>query len=259
MRGEPFEQYVQKAVLGPLGMRKAAFELTPELRRDLAHATMWTLDGRTFEAPTFPLGTSPAGNLYATVNDLGRFLSVLFATGRGPSGSVLKPETLRAMWKPQLVGDQKTGFGLGFMVGELDGRRTVGHSGAVYGFATELLALPDEKLGVAVVATKDCANAVSRRIGHAALRAMVAARDGKARPTTGRTRPVDPDLARRLAGRYGKDHPIDLLERRGRLFLRAAGSLAPVELGRLGDTLVVDDPVNVDPGTVVEPRGDRVA
>jgi D-alanyl-D-alanine dipeptidase len=40
-------------------------------------------------------------------------------------------------------------FGIGFRVGQLDGHRKMGHGGAVYGFATQLDALPDEQLGVA--------------------------------------------------------------------------------------------------------------
>jgi hypothetical protein len=50
------------------------------------------------------------------------------------------------------------------MVGELDGKRRVGHGGAIYGFATQLDCLPDEKLGVVVVNSRDCANPTSSRM-----------------------------------------------------------------------------------------------
>src|SRR5262249_50133687 len=98
LRGEPFEQAVRKAVLEPSG-----FALTPELKQDLAQAVMWTYDGRVFDAPTFPIGTSPAGNLYSTSADLGRFLTVLFAGGNGPNGQVVKPETLKSMFQAQFA------------------------------------------------------------------------------------------------------------------------------------------------------------
>jgi len=48
---------------------------------------MWTYDGREFPAPTFQLGTAPAGCLYASVLDLAQFLRVVFAGGRGPGGA----------------------------------------------------------------------------------------------------------------------------------------------------------------------------
>ena len=59
----------------------------PPLRKashDLANAVMWTYHGREFPAPTFELGMAPAGCMYSTVTDLGRFMSVLFAGGKGP-------------------------------------------------------------------------------------------------------------------------------------------------------------------------------
>ena len=71
------------------GMTRSAFEPLPELTKDLAKAVMWTYHGREFPAPTFELGMAPAGSMYTTVTDLARFLSILFAGGRGPiSGSV---------------------------------------------------------------------------------------------------------------------------------------------------------------------------
>ena len=46
--------------------------------------------------------------------------------------------------------EEKTGFGIGFLVSEFEGKKRIGHGGAVYGFATEFGALPDDKLGVIV-------------------------------------------------------------------------------------------------------------
>jgi len=148
-KNEPYAKYLKRAVLEPMGLGDSAFEPEPRLMRNLAKAYMWTYDGRTFEAPTFQLGIGPAGGLYTSVTDLGRFLSVLFARGRGPNGPVLKPETLEQMWQPQFAkSGETTGFGIGFRLSKFEGRRMVGHGGAIYGFATTLAALPDDKLGV---------------------------------------------------------------------------------------------------------------
>lgn len=203
LRGASFAAYMDRRILAPMGLGESSFRLTPEVERRLARAWMWTLDGRTFPAPTFELGTSPAGNLYSSVADQARFLSVLFAGGQGPGGRVLRPETLEAMWKPQLAPEgAKSGFGLGFFVAELDGRRRVGHDGAVYGFATSLAALPDSKLGVVVVATLDVANSVTSRIANHALRCLLAVKESKPLPSYRPSEPLDPGLARRLEGAY---------------------------------------------------------
>ena len=85
------------------------------------------------------------------------------------------------MFKPEYAkeGDERT-FGLGFVVDKLDGHRRVGHNGAVYGFATALAGLPDDKLGVVVTTSRDCANGVTSHIAEVALRHMLAAKQSKA-------------------------------------------------------------------------------
>ncbi|HKW96931.1 MAG TPA: serine hydrolase [Bryobacteraceae bacterium] len=255
---EPYTKYLKRAVLTPMGLNESAFEPEPELVRHLAKAYMWTYDGRVFEAPTFQLGIGPAGCLYTSVIDLGHFLSVLFARGRDPHGPVLKPETLDEMWKPQFAKPGETaGFGIGFRLSKFEGHRAVGHGGAIYGFATELAALPDDKLGVVAVTTKDSSNAVTNHIAHEALRLMLAARAGKPLPEIHVTRAVDPALARRLDGHYGQGaKAIDLTERNGKLYELPAAGGERVSLRQSGDSLTVDGRLAY--GTRIDPEDDSV-
>ena len=180
---KPFAKYLYQTLLDPLDMKHSRFDKDPELLKELAKAKMWTYHNREFDAPTFELGMAPAGCMYTTVGDLGKFMSVLFARGKGPHGDLLKPETLESMWQPQFVkADVKTGFGLGFMVGQFEGRRVVGHNGAIYGFSTNLSAMPDDKLGVVVVSALDCSNGVTSHIAQEALRLLLAVKDKKPLP-----------------------------------------------------------------------------
>jgi len=242
-QGEPFAKYLKRAVLDPLGLERSSFEPTPEITKDLAKAYMWTIDGRVFEAPTFELGISPAGSMYTTVTDMGRFMSALLAGGRGTKGRMLKSSTLDEMWTPQFApAGQKAGYGIGFGVRELEGRRTIGHGGAIYGFATTLKAMPDDKLGVVVVTTKDAANAVTNRVADLALKAMLAARQGKPIPPPEITSLVDPQFARRIAGRYvNGTKDIDLIESGGTLSMLSTVGGEQVRLRSLGSALIVDD------------------
>jgi CubicO group peptidase (beta-lactamase class C family)/D-alanyl-D-alanine dipeptidase len=243
--GEPFAAYMNRTVLAPLGMTSTGFEPTPELTKALATGQMWTYDGRTFDAPTFALGTAPAGNLYSTVLDLGKFLIALLDEGRGPGGPVVSPATLRSMWVPQFAPSSATrGFGLGFSLSTLDGHRKVGHGGAVYGFATEVSALPDDGLGVAVVITKDCANTTATRIADAALRSLLALKKGEPLPAIETTAPLAPALARRLDGHYNTgDGAAELSARGDKLFLFPARGGFRLELRTRGKELVADDPL----------------
>jgi D-alanyl-D-alanine dipeptidase len=244
VKGEPFGSYVKRGVLVPFGMKGADFEATPEVKKGLAVAEMWTYDGRTFDAPTFPLGTAPAGNLFASVLDLGQFLIALLDEGRGPGGPVVKPETLKAMWEPQFSDKgAPRSFGLGFGLGKLDGHRRIGHNGAVYGFATELTALPDDGIGVAVAISKDCANTVAGRIANAALRSLLAVKAGKPLPTIETTKPVPVEVIRRVAGRYGEGNAaVELTARGDVLSMTQASGGFRLDLRMDGDgKLVVDD------------------
>src|ERR1700680_4753219 len=116
------------------------------------------MNGLRLEAPIFQLGMAPAASMYSTVNDLGRFVSVLLAQGETQNGGILKPATLEQMWSPQFPNPGGRVFGLGFIVRSLDGHRLVGHGGAIYGFATTVDLLPEDKVGGGIVAPKARAN-----------------------------------------------------------------------------------------------------
>jgi CubicO group peptidase (beta-lactamase class C family)/D-alanyl-D-alanine dipeptidase len=259
--GRPFAKYLKSAVLAPLGMEHSSFEPEPTLIHKLAKAEMWTYDGRVFDAPTFQLGMAPAGSMYSTVTDLGRFVIAMLAHGQGERGRVLKPETLDQMWQPQSPNSSGAGFGLGFRIADLDHHRMIGHGGAIYGFATSVDMLPDDKLGVIVVATKDVSNGVTERIAKETLQLILDRRQGKPLAAPPATTPVPADLARKLAGRYGAgDDAVDLVYLNGKLTVLPVNGGSQLELRRLGNdpspdtsgqVLVVDSVLSY--GTVITP------
>jgi CubicO group peptidase (beta-lactamase class C family) len=181
--GRSFEDYQRLALLGPLGMESSAWTLARAARDQIVTGGMRVADGRggwTRRAPPlFDLGTIPAGNLFSTVDDLAAFASALLAGGAG----VIKPETLREMWRPQLDTDE-AGFGLGFLLSKFRGRRVASHTGAVYGYSTLLAILPDEKLAVVALCNEDIAAGRARRMGDAALSALIEAKFGERPPVT---------------------------------------------------------------------------
>lgn len=256
LAGIPFTEALQKRVLDSLGMAHTSFEPRADLVRDMARATMWTRHNRSFEAPNFQLGMAPAGSMYTTMPDLGRFMSALFARGRGTRGRVLTGATLESMWVPQFARPgARTGGGLGFFVGALDGARLISHGGAIYGFATELAALPDEKLGVVVSASKDGMNAVTTRVAQEALRLLRAARAGKTLPAIATTTRAPQALATRFAGTWGTPRaPVEIVVRDSTPVLSMATNDFEMSLRHWkGDTLIADDGLSF--GTKVWRRG----
>ena len=252
---ERFPEYLKKAVLRPMGMNESSFAPEPELIRNSPKAYMWSYDGVKFPAPTFELGLAPAGCMYSTVTDLAQFLRVLFNGGLSPKTRVIKRETLEQMWVLQFAKPgQKKGYGLGFAVSELNGHRVIGHGGAIYGFATEVVGMPEDKLGVVTVTTMDAANAVTNAVARQALKWMLALRSGKPLTTSETTKPVPIELARKLAGRYGEgDDAVDLMEREGTLHMLAAGGGFESQLRLMGDALSPDGRLDIDPDTKIIP------
>ena len=239
----PFIEIVRDAVLKPMGLQSSAFEPTPEIQRNLAKAFIQTYHGKIIDAPTFQLGTSPAGSLYSTVLDLGRFTSILLAEGRAGETQIIQPATLKEMWRPQFpAAKDSASFGLGFRLSSLDGQRLVGHGGAIYGFATELEALPDAKLGVVVISTLDSSNSAVTHIAHEALRMALAQQSKQPIEAPIVTEEIDPSLSRKLAGRYGAgDDAVELTEEEGGLFLLANRGGYKTRLRKQGNDLIVDD------------------
>jgi CubicO group peptidase (beta-lactamase class C family)/D-alanyl-D-alanine dipeptidase len=254
--GQPFAAYLKHAVLDPLGMKDSSFEPTPEINQRLPKAVMWSFDGRTFAAPTFQLGMAPAGCMYSTVNDLGRFASALIADGKTPNGEVLKSETLHEMWKPQFPKSDESA-GLGFFLSKFQDHRVVGHGGAIYGFATTLLVLPDEKLGVIAIATKDCANAVTNHVAREALRLIFAHRDQKELTPPESTTAIPPELGKSLQGRYGKGaDALDLKYLGGKLTMLPLKGGSQSELRKLNEDLIADDTLSY--GDKITPLKDAI-
>jgi CubicO group peptidase (beta-lactamase class C family)/D-alanyl-D-alanine dipeptidase len=244
----PFAAVIDRALFRPLGMSSSSFQPGPELSARLAHGLMWTYDGQTVATPEFLLGTGPAGNLISSVVDLGHFLSFLFAEGASPAARLIKPETLRAMIEPQLAKPgESPGFGLGFAISKLENERRIGHGGAIYGFATEVQALPDAKLGAIVVATADCANGFTQHAAETALRLMLAVRRKQPQPALESTEPIGPNWVTELSGRYTHEaKSVDLFERGGKLYLSPFNGALTVELRRLGESPLIDDRLAFD-------------
>ena len=119
--GVSFEEYQQKYVLGPLGMKDLAWAineaiLARALQKESCDSHVATEPLVSCETPLFDLGTTPAGSLVTTVGDLAKFVAFLMS-GHGNSQltpPILRADTLAEMMKVQLT-DNAEGFGLGFI------------------------------------------------------------------------------------------------------------------------------------------------
>jgi len=234
--GETYVAYVTGHLLGPLGMRTAGFERKTVSRDAMATGYMQEGESGWTRAPDFELATMAAGNLYAGVEDLARLARLLHAGGEIDGKRIIGEETLREMSRAQFpeIGGR---FGLGFVAGNRNGERSLEHSGAVYGFTTSFVCLPDRKLTAIVLTNGDVCMGPVRRITKTLVDAILTEKKGEPLPVE--PDPVPAGKALRLPGgklvfRTSPPSPagqsrLELREREGKLSLGIEGHAVPLE------------------------------
>ena len=171
---KPYVEFMQQNILNPLGMNASSFEFKNSMSLNLAKATMWSYDGRSFKAPRFELGMIPAGSLYSSVTDLTKFLNMILSDGSLNGERFVNPNTLKEMFTPQFSDSEESGYGIGFRVSKHNGYKMISHGGAIYGYSTQLSALPEPKIGVVVASSVDISNSITRKISSYALDLLIA-------------------------------------------------------------------------------------
>jgi CubicO group peptidase (beta-lactamase class C family) len=146
--GEPFETYVDRHILQPLGMRHTTF--VQPLPKNLPGFP--SKGYRTASEPPSPFEmviTAPAGAATATADDMARFMLAHLQQGSFEGRQILDPATTVLMHRPTEIADP--GFGVmahGFFHGTQNGRKVLGHGGDTIVYHTELDLLPDEGVGI---------------------------------------------------------------------------------------------------------------
>jgi CubicO group peptidase (beta-lactamase class C family) len=128
--GLPYTRYVDERIIGPLGLTRTTwFPQPPKAQGYLVDeyaGTVWT------EPESDLGGVAAMGQLWSTVEDLGRWATFL---ARGADG-VLGADTVEQMWFPQVMydpDDWQLAWGLGLMLYNRGGKIFGGHGGAMAG------------------------------------------------------------------------------------------------------------------------------
>jgi CubicO group peptidase (beta-lactamase class C family) len=130
--GMPFDQFLQKRVLNPLGMKDTSFWIAPEKESRYAHPYRWNAQASKLEETTIPYlyktavtdrQRPPLGGagLFSTAGDIARFYQMMLNRGALNGKRILKPETVAEMTRKQTGDlDARPGmpWGLGFCVVE---------------------------------------------------------------------------------------------------------------------------------------------
>jgi CubicO group peptidase (beta-lactamase class C family) len=160
--GMAYEDYMLRHVFAPLGFVDARF--TPEEKPGLLLATPHDYDQDGHPYPSFfprNRASAAAGSqLILSAQDAARWLQAVLDGGRGEQGQVLSADSVAEMVRPMVTVPQgerssngaDTFYGLGWMIGALDGMQTISHGGATITMGSQFIMIPQERLAVAVVA-----------------------------------------------------------------------------------------------------------
>lgn len=143
LSGEPFETYIDKELLRPLGMRDAFFDRAPSsLRARRSHS--YALEGGAIVEQPFDFDTGITvsnGGLNAPVTDMAKWIA--FLMGSPANDAILKRSSLEEMFRPVVPvaaggpGEQGVGegaMGLSFFLEKHHGLDFIAHSGSQNGF-----------------------------------------------------------------------------------------------------------------------------
>ncbi|HVF38627.1 MAG TPA: serine hydrolase domain-containing protein [Gemmatimonadaceae bacterium] len=145
--GGTYEDYIEKKIFEPLGMKRSTYCNSGENIPRRAHG-YGVQNGVIRRAPT-NVHTWPfaAGSLCSTVGDMVTWLKALHG------GKVLSPKSYAEMIAPSKLSDGTlTRYGMGIAVGKnIGGLNYIGHGGSIAGFNAEATWYPDAKMAVVVL------------------------------------------------------------------------------------------------------------
>lgn len=151
--GEPFLQYMQQHVFGPMGMTRTIPEWPDSIIPWRAHA--YVHDGPGAPAQNAPYVDNSykwaGGGFLSTAEDLTRLGRNLL------DGKVLRPEVRDLLWTSQVLKDGRaTNYGIGWGTRtDSHGHRIVGHTGGAMGGTSNLVIFPDQHLVFALIVNSD--------------------------------------------------------------------------------------------------------
>lgn len=151
--GQTWAEYMRENVL-PLFYMQTATLSYAEMQKSADFAAPHGLSVRDKyrRLPFFPhldiVGA--AGGIHASAREMANYAIFALGDGAFDDARLLTPESLAEMHTKQSEADG-AGYGLGWVLSEIEGKRLVWHNGAIDGFASTLVTVPEDKFGVVVL------------------------------------------------------------------------------------------------------------
>ena len=151
--GMPFDDYVDRNILEPLGMTQTTTRqpLPRKYATQMSQGYEWK--GGVFSPHKWEIvtGAWPAGSVSATATDMAKFMIAHLDDGEYNGKRILSAATAEQMHTRVFGHDPRlNGFAYGFYEKSSHGLRIIGHGGDTQWFHSDLALIPSEKVGVFV-------------------------------------------------------------------------------------------------------------
>ena len=167
--GMPWEEFVKTRIFTPLHMTgtvpllsRAGSMPNVATPHDRIDDTMRVIRNASVD------GVASAGSVWSSVADMSKWVRFILDSGRVDGKRLLKPETFAELLEPQtmvppdefyptarLTRPHWTTYGLGWFQQDYNGRAVDFHTGSIDGMVAIIGLIPDERLGVYVLANAD--------------------------------------------------------------------------------------------------------
>ena len=167
--GMPWDEFVRTRIFVPLHMAgtvpllsRASTQPNVASPHDRIDDTMRVIRNASVD------GVASAGSVWSSVSDMSKWMRFILDSGRVDGKRLLKPETFAELLKPQttvppgqfypsarLTRPHWVTYGLGWFQQDYEGRAVDFHTGSIDGMVAIIGLIPDERLGVYVLANAD--------------------------------------------------------------------------------------------------------
>ena len=143
--GQSYAQFVQENILEPLSMHHTTVAIDDENM-----SKGYEIEGESFkEAPFAYQYALGSGSIISTAEDMSHFLNAYLAKGSYGEQRILQEETVDLMEKKRFANDDiLAGMGYGFIREERNGHLILKHEGALPGYMSTVLMIPEANVGI---------------------------------------------------------------------------------------------------------------
>lgn len=156
--GKPFADFMREEILAPLGMTASTFNQAEATQKETcAVGYLGKRPVPIVHGIVMPLVA--AGGLFASANDLARFIIFHLQGGAAHGEQILPRKLLQEMYSPQFTArKQMSGYGLGIYKAIQHDTVRLSHGGLGYGISTHYRFLPEHRIGVVLLTNQDAAH-----------------------------------------------------------------------------------------------------